>query len=56
MSDTKQPQPGPRDGGQRTYEPPAIEWEEEIDVQQNLASACYKVGGTGEPCDSGSMS
>ncbi len=56
MSDTKQPQPGPRDGVQRTYEPPAIEWEEEIDVRTNLASACQKFGGEGEPCDSASTS
>jgi hypothetical protein len=56
MSDTKQPQGKPSDGAQRTYEPPAIEWEEQIDVKANLASACEKVGGTGEPCDSASMS
>ena len=34
------------------YVPPGIRWEEPFDVKANLATACDKLGGTGEPCDS----
>ncbi len=37
---------GARSGlGARGYEPPGIEWEEPIDVEANLASACLKLAG-----------
>ncbi len=32
----------------RPYEPPAIEWEEQIDVKANLASACEKFSESGD--------
>ncbi len=35
-----------------TYEAPAVAWEESFEARANLASACGKAGGSGEPCDS----
>jgi hypothetical protein len=34
------------------YEAPAIAWEESIESKERLMSACQKVEGAGEPCDS----
>jgi hypothetical protein len=34
----------------RPYEPPAIAWQEGWDVRANLASACAKRSGDGDPC------
>ena len=36
----------------RPYVTPAIEWEQPFEVQAGLASACGKIGGQGDPCDS----
>jgi len=39
-----EPDPGAAAAGRRrSYQPPGVEWEEEIDVKANLASACGKV-------------
>ena len=39
-----EPDPGAAESGRRrSYQPPGVEWEEEIDVKANLASACGKV-------------
>jgi hypothetical protein len=40
------PEPGAR------YEPPAIQWEEELPQGPNLFSACGKIGGGGDLCNS----
>jgi hypothetical protein len=42
--------------GRQAYEPPTVVWEESLDVRANLAVACSKVGGSGEPCDSDNAS
>ncbi len=34
------------------YATPAIDWEQPFEAQAGLASACGKMAGTGEPCDS----
>jgi hypothetical protein len=44
--------PAEERGRDERYAPPAIEWEEEIDISVNLASACAKIFGDGEPRDS----
>jgi hypothetical protein len=43
--DVDQPGPG-------AYEPPAILWEEQLPQGPNLFSACGKIGGGGELCNS----
>jgi hypothetical protein len=37
------------------YEPPAIAWEEAIDVRATLVAACLKIS-TDEPCDTSTAS
>jgi len=58
MSDAERP-PGLQTSGEGkkpgAYQPPAIEREEEIEVQANLASACNKLG-SDDPCQSYSTS
>jgi len=34
------------------YAKPAIAWEQPFEAQAGLASACGKIAGSGEPCDS----
>ena len=34
------------------YEPPAILWEEELPQGPNVFTACGKIGGTGDMCNS----
>jgi hypothetical protein len=55
MSDTRRPadlQTSGEGAKPGTYQPPAIEWEEEIDVKANLASACGKVVSETSACAS----
>jgi hypothetical protein len=47
------PQPGPQ---KLPYEPPQATWEDSMEVEANLASACDKVGGEGGLCDIGASS
>lgn len=35
----------------RTYAPPAVEWEEAIEIRVNLALGCNKLGGTSGFCN-----
>ncbi len=35
----------------RAYQPPAVSWEEALDVRANLTSACDKIAGQGGLCD-----
>jgi hypothetical protein len=35
----------------RPYAPPAVSWEEAFDAQANLASACAKIGGQSDECN-----
>lgn len=35
-----------------SYVKPAIAWEQPFEAQAGLASACGKIAGSGEPCDS----
>jgi len=42
----------PTEARRRPYEPPAVSWEQPFEIEANLASACGKIGGSGEPCDS----
>ena len=37
-------------GMRRPYSPPAVAWEEAIEVKANLASACEKMGTDGGQC------
>lgn len=41
-----------RDVSRKAYETPAFAWEQATEVRQNLAAACDKIGGSGDPCDS----
>jgi hypothetical protein len=36
----------------RAYEKPGIAWEQPFEAQAGLSSACGKIAGSGEPCDS----
>ncbi len=36
----------------RPYEKPAVAWDESIETEARLMSACSKQEGAGEPCDS----
>lgn len=52
--DSTKPEAGPDSDApapRRPYEPPAIIWEQATEIRQNLAAACAKIGGTGEPCE-----
>lgn len=40
------------EAGRRPYVAPAVSWEQPFETETNLASACAKIGGAGEPCDS----
>jgi hypothetical protein len=42
-----------RRDGRLPYEKPAVTWEQPLEVQPSLMGGCEKVGGTGEPCNSG---
>ncbi len=42
----------PAAAGRQPYEAPAIAWQESIESNARLMSACQKHGGDGEPCDS----
>jgi len=44
---------GSRRDGRLPYEKPAVTWEQPLEVQPSLMSVCEKVGGTGEPCNTG---
>jgi hypothetical protein len=35
----------------RTYEKPAIAWEETLEIRKTLAVACAKVAGRSGPCN-----
>jgi hypothetical protein len=35
----------------RPYAPPAVSWEEAVEVEANLTSACDKIGGMGGLCN-----
>lgn len=52
MSQDKGPDRDVTERGPRAYEPPAILWEEEMPQGPNLFSACGKIGGGGELCNS----
>jgi hypothetical protein len=51
MADPKDTTAEPTDARQ-PYDPPAVSWEQPFPVEASLASACGKIGGSGEPCDS----
>jgi hypothetical protein len=51
MSENDEPPTAPHDSP-GAYEPPAILWEEELPQGPNVFSACGKIGGTGELCNS----
>lgn len=51
MADPKDRTAEPTDARQ-PYDPPAVSWEQPFPVEASLASACGKIGGSGEPCDS----
>jgi hypothetical protein len=36
----------------KPYEKPGLAWIQQTEIPANLASACSKFGGQGEPCDS----
>ena len=38
-------------GGKLSYEPPAIEWQETLEVRPGLLAICDKLPGGGGPCD-----
>lgn len=40
------------DAARRGYEKPGIAWEQPFEAQAGLSSACGKIAGSGEPCDS----
>jgi hypothetical protein len=43
----------PRDAAPGSaYVKPAVAWEQPFEAQAGLASACGKIAGSGEPCDS----
>lgn len=51
--DEREPESPPDDAGSRcAYVKPGIAWEQPFEAQAGLASACGKIAGTGEPCDS----
>jgi hypothetical protein len=47
-----EPDPMSPERATRAYEKPAIAWEQPFEAQAGLASACGKIAGSGEPCDS----
>ncbi len=50
MSENDEPTKSPRDRP-GAYEPPAILWEEALPQGPNVFSACGKVGGAGDQCN-----
>jgi hypothetical protein len=42
---------GSPSGARRPYAAPEVSWEEAIEIQANLTSACDKIGGTGGLCN-----
>lgn len=48
--DTHNPAEAPAQ--RQAYTQPGIAWEQPFEAQAGLASACGKIAGSGEPCDS----
>jgi hypothetical protein len=51
MTDDKR-SPAQAPSERQPYARPAIAWEQPFEAQAGLASACGKIAGSGEPCDS----
>jgi hypothetical protein len=52
MEERKEEKTPPPVRPRKPYEKPGLAWTEQTEIPANLASACSKFGGAGEPCDS----